>query len=171
MQQDRNKKVSTKHELKEYEYNDIEIDEKEQYKIDKLSLDDIKKEWRKHVFESKTENIYEMKSQNDMKLIHDNNVNNIAACNLIHDIPNPSKRTKHLNIYYYPIIDGGMNTRRGRATCKSFRILLNSRYNSTIITIRLITKLKNKNNPVIQWHKQVGNITTNLKVNLVRHTL
>ena len=81
MQQDKYKKVSTKHEPKQYDKNDSEIDERDQHKLDKLSLGDIHKQWRKHVFERKIKHIYEMKSQNDMKLIHDNKINNIAACN------------------------------------------------------------------------------------------
>ena len=33
---------------------------------------------------------------NKMIYMHDNEVNNIAECNLLHDIINPPKRTKHL---------------------------------------------------------------------------
>ena len=45
-----------------------------------------------------------------MICIHENEVNKIAECDLLHDILNPSKRTKHFNSRYYPIIHGCMNT-------------------------------------------------------------
>ena len=32
-----------------------------------------------------------------MNSIHDNEVNNIAECNLLHDILNPSKQAKYTN--------------------------------------------------------------------------
>ena len=41
--------------------------------------------------------------------IHDNEVNNISEFNLLHDIINPPKRAKNLNIHYSPIIHGWMN--------------------------------------------------------------
>ena len=43
------------------------------------------------MFEIELENIYELKSLNDINFIHDSEVNNIAECNLIHDILNLSK--------------------------------------------------------------------------------
>ena len=42
----------------------------------------------------KFENTYEIEIQNGMSCIHDNKVNNIAECNLLHDKLNTSKRTK-----------------------------------------------------------------------------
>ena len=50
----------------------------------------------------------------------------IAEHNLLHDILNPPKRTKILNIHYSPILQGCVNTRKGKAKVKSFRILLYS---------------------------------------------
>ena len=73
-----------------------------------------------------------------MNIIHDNKVKNIAEYNLPYDILNPSKRTKNINNHNYPILHGGMNTRRGKEKSKLFQILLNSEYSSTIITRRLI---------------------------------
>ena len=35
-----------------------------------------------------------MKSLNDMNCMHDKKIHNIAECNLLNDILNPSKRTK-----------------------------------------------------------------------------
>ena len=45
-----------------------------------------------------------------MNCIHENEVNKIGECNILHYIINPSKRTKNLNIQYYPILHGCMNT-------------------------------------------------------------
>ena len=56
-----------------------------------------------------------------------------------------------------------MNTLKGRAKFKNFRILFNSVFSSMIVMGRLVTKLDKKND-VMQCHTQVGNITTNLKV-------
>ena len=41
--------------------------------------------------------IYDMKKLNGMNCIHENRVNKIAECNLLHDKINPSKFTKTLN--------------------------------------------------------------------------
>ena len=51
-----------------------------------------------------------MKRLNIMNRIHDNKLNNISECYLLHDIINASKRTKNLNSHYYPILRGCMNT-------------------------------------------------------------
>ena len=56
-----------------------------------------------------------------MTRIHDSKVNNIAECNLLHHILNPPKRTKKLNIYYSPIINGLMNTRKGKQSLRPFK--------------------------------------------------
>ena len=61
-----------------------------------------------------------------MNCINKNEVNEIAECNLLHDILNPSKLTKNLNSYYSHIIHGCINTQKGRATFKNFPILLDS---------------------------------------------
>ena len=50
-----------------------------------------------------------------MTRIHNNKVKNITECNLLHDIINPPKRAKNLNINFYPIIHGCMNNRKGKA--------------------------------------------------------
>ena len=68
--------------------------ETEMYELDKLSHGDSQKEWHKCAFEIKLENIYVMKSWNDMNRINDNKVNNMVEFNLLHDILNPSKHTK-----------------------------------------------------------------------------
>ena len=68
-----------------------EVEENDLYEIDNTSLDEKKekKEWRKRVFESEFENMYDIENQNGINRIHDNEVNKIAECNLLHDIINP----------------------------------------------------------------------------------
>ena len=46
--------------------------------------------------------------------MHNNEVKNIAEYNLLHDIINPPKRAKNINIHYSPILHRFMNTRKGR---------------------------------------------------------
>ena len=99
-----------------------------------------------------------------MIYIHDYEVKNVAECNLLHDIINPPKRTKNINIYYYPILHGCMNTRKGRARFKKFRILLVSGCSYTIVMRRLFEKICSEKDSVMRWQTQAGNITTNLKV-------
>ena len=106
-------------------------------------------EWRKRVFESKLSNKYEIEIQNGMNVIHRNKVNKITECNLLHDIINYPKHTKHLNIYYYSDIHGWMNTQKGRAKFKNFRILLNNGYSYTIVMGRIIEKLNPKGDAVM----------------------
>ena len=67
-----------------------------------------------------------------------NKVNKIAECNLLHNIINPLKRTKILNIRYSPILHGWMNTIKGRGRFKNFLILLESGFSSTIIIRRIV---------------------------------
>ena len=76
-----------------------------------------------------------------MTCIYDTEVDNIAECNLLHDIFNPPKHTKKIKIHYSPILHGCMNTRKGKAKFNNFRILLDSGCSSTIIMIRLVEKL------------------------------
>ena len=101
-----------------------------------------------------------------MNCIHENEVNKITECNLIHDIRNPYKLIKILNSHQSPILHGCMNIRKCRAKFKNFHILLDSRCSSTIIMIRIITKLNTKLDTMMQWHTQEVNITTNLRVKL-----
>ena len=73
-----------------------EFDENELYDIDNMSLKDKKGKlgWRKRALEWKIENKYDIEIQNGMTCVHDNEVNNIAECNLLHNILSPSKRTE-----------------------------------------------------------------------------
>ena len=59
-----------------------------------------------------------------MNHTNDNEVNNIAEFNLLHDILNPSKHTKNKKNHYYPILHVCINTRRGEVKFKNSRILL-----------------------------------------------
>ena len=66
------------------------------YQIDNTRLKDTKEklEWRKCEFECQLKNTYGVENRNDIMCTHDNEVNNIAELNLLHDIINPNKRTK-----------------------------------------------------------------------------
>ena len=77
-------------------------------------------------------------NRDKMIYIHDNEVKNIAECNLLHDIINPTKIAKNINTHYYPILNGSMNTRKGRAKLKNFRIILDSICSSIIVMRRLV---------------------------------
>ena len=99
-----------------------------------------------------------------MTCIHEKEVYKIAECNLLHDIINPPKRAKHLNVNYSPILHGCMNTIKGRGKFKNFRIILDSECSSTIVIGRLVEKPHPEKDSVMQWHPQAGNITTNYKV-------
>ena len=57
-----------------------------------------------------------------------------------------------------------MNTRKGRANFKNFRIILESKCISKIIMGRLIEKLHHEKDDVVKWNTQAGYITTNIKV-------
>ena len=50
-----------------------------------------------------------------MNRIHSNKVNNIYEFNLLHDILNPYKRTKNINIHYSPFLCGRMNIHEVKA--------------------------------------------------------
>ena len=90
-----------------HENIDDEFDEYYIYKMDKLSLDE--NIWCDSVFEGKLEIINDMKILNSMNHTHNNKVNNIAKCHLLHDILNPSKQTKNINSHYYSILHVCMN--------------------------------------------------------------
>ena len=123
-----------------HENIDYDIDEDDLYEIDNMSLDENKekKGLGKRAVEIKLEYIYDINIQNGMTCIHENEVSKIFECNLLHDILNPFKRTKKLNIYYCAILHGCMNTWKGKAKLKNFRILLDSGCSSKIVMVRLI---------------------------------
>ena len=73
------------------------------------------------MFESKLENVYDMKSFFYMNSIHDKYVHNIAECNLLHDILNTYKPDKNKNINYSPILQGSMNTHSVGRDIKTFQ--------------------------------------------------
>ena len=81
-------------------------------------------------------------------IVYMKKVNQIAEVNLLHYILNPSKRSKNINSYYFPILHACMNTQKGRAKFKNFRILLDSGCSSMIIIRRLIEKLISKKDAV-----------------------
>ena len=75
-----------------------------------------------------------------MTRIHDNEVNNISECNLLHDILNPNKSNKNINIHYSPILHGCINTRKVKVKSKRFLILLDSGCSSAIVIGRIFEK-------------------------------
>ena len=101
-----------------------------------------------------------------MTRINNNELKNIAECNLLHDMINPPKRAKNLNIHYSPIINGCMNTRKGKTRFKNFRIIFDSGCSYTIVTRRIIKKLCPEKDTPMQWNTQAGNIKTNIKAKI-----
>ena len=73
-----------------------------------------------------------------MARIHDNKVNKIYECNLLHYIINPPKRDNHLNFRYSLILHWCMNTKKVKAKFKNFKILLDSVCSSTIVMVNLV---------------------------------
>ena len=94
-------KVSAKnHEAPEF--LDSDYDANDLYEVDKTSLEETKEklDWCKRAFEYENKNSYGIENRNDMTLIHNNEVKNITEYNLLHNIINPPKRPKKLNIHY-----------------------------------------------------------------------
>ena len=98
-----------------------------------------------------------------MNSIHDNEVNNIAECNLLPDIINTPKLTKNLNIHYYTILHGCMNTIKGKSEFKNFRILLDCGCSYTIVTGKIVKNYILKND-VMQWHMQAEKLLLILRL-------
>ena len=99
-----------------------------------------------------------------MTRINNNEVNNIAECNVLHDIINPPRRAKTLNSHYSPILHECTNTRNSKSNFDNFCILLESGCSSMIVMGRLVKKLSSEKYAPMKWHMQAGSITTNLKV-------
>ena len=117
---------------------DSDYDTNNLYQFDKMSLEETEEnlDWSKRAFECKKKNSYGIENRNDMRCMHNNEVNNIAECNLLHGIINPPKGNKFLNNNYYPILHGCMNTRKLKAKFKNFFILLDIRCSSWIIMVK-----------------------------------
>ena len=73
---------------------------------------------------------------NDKSLTHEFNV--------LSNILNTMKHAKLKNIHYSPIMQSCMNTRSGRAKLTNFQILLDRRSSSTIVMVKLTSKIKEK---------------------------
>ena len=93
------------------------------YELDKFSLGDCHKEWLTYELGKELKNIHDMNILNDMNFAYDNKVNNIYEWNLLHNIINPYKCTKYINIYHSPILCGCVNTRGGREEYKNSNII------------------------------------------------
>ena len=96
---------------------DSDYDAKDLYEVETMNLKETKErlDWRKRAFEYEKTNSYGIENRNDMTRIYNDEVDNIAEFNLLHNIINPPKRVNNLNIHYSPILHGYMNTRKGKA--------------------------------------------------------
>ena len=85
-----------------------------------MSLDETKEkiEWRKRALEFESSDVIENRYK--MIYIHGYEVKNMPECNLLHDIINPPRRARNINIRYFPILHGCMNTRKGREKFNNF---------------------------------------------------
>ena len=118
------------------------------------------------MFESELKYIYDIKIPNGINFIHKNEVNKISEFNLLHDIINPPEHTKTFNSHHSTILSRCVNIQNGRAKFKNFRILLDNVCGSTVVIRKLLTKLNPKEEYMMQWHTQAGNITTSLRVKI-----
>ena len=133
------KKVSSvNHEAPEFLESDYDANNLS--KVENMSLDETKEkmEWQKSALEYK--NSYVIEKWDKLIHIHDNEVNSIAECNLLHDIINPPKRAKNINSHYSHILHGCMNNRKESAKFKNFQILLYRGCSSTIVMRKLVEK-------------------------------
>ena len=96
----------------DYDANDL-------YQVENMSLDETKEKMECCKRALEYENSYVIENRDKLIHIHDNEVNNIAECNLLRDIINPPKRAKNVDIHYSPILHGCMKTRKGRANLKT----------------------------------------------------
>ena len=119
------------------------------------------------MFESKLKYIYDINISNSMNCLHYNKVNNIAECNLLHDMLKPSKYTKSINKYCTPTIHVCMNIHNGRAKYNNFRILLDSGSGYATVIRSLAEKHNPKKDAVMKCYTKSVNIITNLKVKYI----
>ena len=96
------------------------------------------------MYECELKNTNGFENRNYMTRMHDNKVNNIAECNLIHHTVNHTKLTKTLNSYYSLILHVCMNNIKSKAKFKNFQIQLDIGFSSTIVMGRIVGKLNTK---------------------------
>ena len=108
--------------------------------------------------------IYGIENRNNMKRIHNYEVNYIAKHNSLHDIFNSQKNTKLLNIHYSTILHGCMSIRRSRETFRNFWILLYSGCICNECNGKASWSNISWKDAMMQLYTQSGNITTILKV-------
>ena len=73
-----------------------------------------------------------------------NDSNKEIECNLLNQIQRPEKLANNVNIHYYPILQGCMNTVGGIEKVKNLRILLDSGFSPTIIMVNMMLKVRPK---------------------------
>ena len=78
------------------EFLEIYYDANNLYQVENISIDKTKEkmEWRKRALEYKNSHVIEYRYK--LIHIHDNEVKNIAECNILHDIINPPTRAKNM---------------------------------------------------------------------------
>ena len=79
------------------EFLDSDYDDDYIYQIESMSIEETKEknERRKREFECEQKISYGVENIDDMKCIHDKEVNKISEFNLLHDITNHNKRAKN----------------------------------------------------------------------------
>ena len=85
-------------------------------------------------------------------------VNKIVEWNLLLDMLNSTKHAKNKCSHLYQILNGYMNNRRGKVRFKNFQILLHSGSSSTIIMVRMISKLKRKKMLICNGKQNLGSL-------------
>ena len=81
-------------------------------------------------------------------------------------ILNPTKRAKSKTSHYSPTLQGCMNNRSGRAGFENFRIMLNSASSSTILIVKLTSKIKWKERAETNWETEHRNFITSKRVKI-----
>ena len=100
-----------------------------------------------------------------MDLMHYNKVDNIYEFNLLHDILNPTKHTKNTNSDSPPILHRYMNKCRGRENIKSPKLIGQWMW-FQYCNEKSDNKLKTKTYSMMQYHTQLGNLITDMKVKI-----
>ena len=83
---------------------------------------------------------------------------------LFNVILRPEKGAKNLNIHYYPILYGCMNSHNAIEKSKNFQILLNIEYSFINMMVNMTSNIRLKKYISRKWQTQTGNFTTDQKV-------
>ena len=89
-------------------------------------------------------------NQNYMTRIHNKELNKLSEYDLLHDMINPPKLAKNLDIHYSTILHVCMKTIKVKVKFKNFRILLGSGCSSAILMVSLVKTVHPEKYDVIQ---------------------